>query len=338
MNRQDKLAAEIEAEEKKIFRNPGEAEAQAPAPRAQEPTPEGQNDDSTPLIDEDVVIGQNDDVEVEEPAAAKDATPPEEGWESRFKTFKQVADATIHGLRQENLFLKEDVQSLRVQLKELAGKIQSAQTNKLDITGMFSEEERNLIGEETIKGIEKAVTTAIDANVNPLKSELQKEREEREKDEARKVQNERAKSDADFLTKLQGLVGPNLQKIDRDPKFIQWMSGPDTVSGAPRERLFKIAQRAGDVHRVAEFFLEYTRLTAPKPNPKMEKKLTPSNQGNAPKAPDGPKKKVKLTMKQIDRFYDDVSRGRYRNRPKEQQKMEQLIDTALRNSGMGRRL
>jgi hypothetical protein len=332
--RHDKLAADIEAAEKKIFRNPGEAEAQAPAPGAEDENSEGQDESSTPSEgEEDVVIGDETDNDDDESNAAKDAQQPhKDDWEERFKTFKSMADATIHGLRQENLHLKEDVQSLKGQMQELVGKINAAQDNKLDITNLFSDEERNLIGEETIKGIEKAVTSAIDANVSPLKSELEKERQERNEAEARQVKNERANADAQFINKLREIV-PNLDKLDKDPKFIQWMAGPDIASGAPRERLFKIAQGAGDVHRVAEFFLEYTKLMAPKKDEKMEKKITPSNQATAPKAPKDNKKGIKLSMKQIEGFYDDVARGRYRHRPKEQQKMEQLIDRALRNSG-----
>jgi len=333
MNRQERLAAEIEAQEKKIYRNPGQATPQAPAPRAKDDN----EPDNSQASDTDVTIVRDDVQGPVDPQAVKDAQEPQKNeWEDRFKKFKPIADATIHGLRQENLALKEDIQSLKVQMRELAGKINEARTNKLDINGLFNDEERNLIGEETIKGIEKAVTSAIDANVNPLKSELEKEREERAKDEARKVEAERATSNAEFLTKL-GEIAPNYRKFDRDPKFIQWMSGPDTVSGAPRERLFKTAQRVGDVHRVAEFFLEYERLIAPKKDEKMEKQLTPSNQGNAPATPNPNTKKRVLTMRQIDKFYDDVVAGKYRNRPKEQQKMEVLIDTALRNSGMGRK-
>lgn len=330
--RQDKLAAEIEAAEKEIFRNPGEAAVIAPAPEQTVEKVVDQNDDSA---DDTAILDQTDNTD--EQTVEKDATPPTTDWEERFKSFKKMADATIHGLRQENLFLKEDIQSLKTQMTELAGKMSEAKENKLDIESLFSDEERNLIGEETIKGIEKAVAAAIDTNVKPLESKLAQEREQRDKDEARKVQDERARTNAEFLQKLNELVGPNLKKIDTDPKFIEWMKGPDTVSGAPRERLFKMAQRAGDVHRVSEFFLEYAKLTAPKKNEKMEKKLTPSNQATAPKTSDEKPKQRKLTMQQIDQFYNDVARGKYRNKPKEQDRMEKLIDAALRNSGMGRK-
>lgn len=334
-SRADQLAADIEAEEKKIFGgNPDEAEAQAPAPRANDDDVQGQADDSA--ADVRAAIGRKPEDLTDDSAAAKDAQKPQSDWEERFKSFKQMADATIHGLRQEKLLLQEDVQSLKVQMAELAGKISEAQDKKLDITSLFSEEERNLIGEETIKGIEKAVLTTLDSTVNPLKTQLEKERQEREKAEARQVQNARAQSDKEFIDKLNAMV-PDLMKIDRDPKFIQWMAGPDTASGVPRERLFKVAQRAGDVHRVAGFFLEYAKLTAPKKDEKMEKKITPSNQAAAPKTSDENKKPRMLTMKQIDQFYDDVVRGKYRHKPKEQDRMEKLIDATLRKTGLGRK-
>lgn len=332
--RQDKLAAEIEAAEKEIFRNPDEAKVKAPAPEQTVEKVVDQNDDST-SEKEEVILDQTDGAD--EQAVEKDAQKPQvTDWEERFKSFKQMADATIHGLRQEKLALKEDIQSLKTQMTELVGKMSEAKENKLDISSLFSDDERNLIGEETIKGIEKAVAAAIDTNVKPLESKLAQERELRDKEEARKIQDERAKSNAEFIQRLNELV-PNLNKIDTDPKFIEWMRGPDTISGVPRAQLFKNAQAVGDVHRVSEFFLEYARLTAPKKNEKMEEKITPSNQAVAPKTSDEKPKQRKLTMQQIDQFYNDVARGKYRNRPKEQDRMEKLIDAALRNSGMGRK-
>lgn len=340
MSRQlDKLAADIEAAEKKIYRTPGEAATQAPAPKAQVKPEDNLEDVSATSAPKGEAIGDQTGENEGETGAAKDvqATHSGEDWEGRFKSFKAMSDATVHGLRQEKLMMQEDIQSLKEQLKELAGKISEAQgAQKLDIGNMFSEEERNLIDEETIKGIEKAVGAAIDANVKPLRNELDKERTQREEEASRKVKADRATSDADFLTKL-GQMAPDYRKLDTDPKFIQWMKGPDTASGAPRQRLFKNAQMAGDVYRVAGFFLEYAQLTAPKPNEKMEEKITPSNQSVAPKAPDEKQKEGQMTMRDVNKFYDDVFKGRYRNRPKDQQVMEKKVDDALRKMGMDRK-
>jgi hypothetical protein len=336
--RQELLAAEIEAAEKKVY-GKGDATPQAPAPKPQVKVEVKPEDNSTSPEPEGDVIG---DPKVEAQPKPEDVTDVKpqvevEDWEARFKSYKGVADATIHGLRQEKLMLQEDIQSLKTQMQELAGKIKEVQgDNKLDISGMFSDEERNLIGEETIKGIEKAVGAAIDANVKPLRTELDKERSERDDAEARRVKADRESANATFLDKLGTLV-PDYRKIDVDPQFIQWMKGPDTASGAPRQRLFKNAQSAGDVHRVAEFFLEYTKSTAPKPNEKMEEKITPSNQSVAPKAPDQKPKDGILTMKDINKFYNDVFKGDYRNRPKDQQVMEKKVDDSLRAMGMDRK-
>jgi hypothetical protein len=87
--------------------------------------------------------------------------------------------------------------------------------------------------------------------------------------------------------------------------------------------------------RVAEFFKEWKRITTPKD--KLANKLTPTGVGTSNPTPQNRQKPAGLTIQQIDKFYDDVAKGKYRNNSKAQQEMERRIDAHLKKTSMGRK-
>jgi hypothetical protein len=51
---------------------------------------------------------------------------------------------------------------------------------------------------------------------------------------------------------------PNWQTIDRDPGWLKWLVGVDTMSGRVRQVLMNEAIDSGNARRVAEIFRQYT--------------------------------------------------------------------------------
>ena len=334
-----KLAAEIEAAEKKVFRNPGSDDAVKPAPQSaseEEIAKANAAIKDAPIAKEPIDDGAEPKAKPDEDVAKKVEQSPEQiDWEKRFKNFKPVADATIGGLRREKLALQQENSDLRSQMGEMAKKLaQATAQSDVSIESMFTEEERNLIGDETLKAMEKFSQKLVETKVEPLESELAKEREDRKKREDSRLKADQEEVHGSFLAKLADLV-PTYETIDKDPKWLEWMKEMDTVSGYPREQLFINAQRNGDVQRVAEFFLEWVRVTTPED--KLKDKVTPSRGGDDPITPQPKQKQVRLSQKQIEDFYDAVARGKYRNQPKKQQEMEKMIDASLAAAGNLRR-
>jgi hypothetical protein len=342
MAHRDKLAAEIEAAEKEIYRNRDEKNKTQAPPVEHQTKPEELDDDLSttnpelepePEDEVDEVTAEHDEAKGDDGAAKADE--PEE-WESRFKTYKAHADITISGLRRSLLAAQEENLTLRDQIDDLTKKFAKITSEKKrDISQIFSDEERDLIGEETLKAMQKYNDAMLESAVAPLKSELEKEREARKKEQSKAVEEEKKAIQNEFLATLAKIV-PNYAELDRNPRWLAWMKHPDEVSGVPRETLFLRAQANGDVGRVAEFFKEWQRLQ--KPKDKLASKVTPvGKQGETKTPPQNRQKKQGLTLKQIDQFYLDVARGKFRNRPKAQQEMERMIDEHLRNLGMRRK-
>lgn len=133
-----------------------------------------------------------------------------------------------------------------------------------------------------------------------------------------------------FLTKLAQAV-PDWEQVNVSPQFLQWLAEVDPVYGVARQAALEAAAQRFDAQRVSNIFLMFKQLTAPKappPGPSaLETQVSPS--ASASVAPPMQANRVMLTEKQITDFYNDVSRGRYRGREAEQQRIEAEINNAI---------
>lgn len=341
MAKERTLAAEIEAAEKKIYGDHADEASAIASEETSEETEEqstesagGEAEDSTQEEELDVTTASDEDEDDTDDDATSTEPKKRVSWKKRFVNYKASSDATITGLRQERLYDRERIAELEDQIREFATKL-AATSQKDPYDGLFTQEEIDLIGEDTLRAMQKANQAALDAKVKPLQEQLDKEAQHRRKLEEQERKREEQALGQQFLTKLGKLV-PDYQTIDTDPKFLKWMTEQDEYSGYPRELIFKRAHANGDVRRVAEFFQEFKETT--KPVNKLEDKVTPnSSRASTPPKQRQQTNKPKITQRFILNFYDDVSRGKYRKRQKEQLAIEKAIDDHLHRTAMGRR-
>jgi hypothetical protein len=183
----------------------------------------------------------------------------------------------------------------------------------------FSEIDREVFGEEALASLEEATNAAVE----PLKEQLREEREWRK--QQLELQRAKNKQDASaFFLKALAKAVPDYEEIDKDPAFADFMAFPDKVSGIPRIQLFKQAEASGDAARVASFMNEYKGINAPVDN--LKDKITPvATNSPSPIQDQGDK----MSMAEIDKYYEDVMKGRYRNNQKEMKEMENKVNKAL---------
>jgi hypothetical protein len=330
MNREAQAVAqrEIEELEKKMMGDP----AGTPDPGDQDTASadqvnegEEQELEVQPATQEEAIVETDDPAEPEVTATPQSDQPD---WKKRFINFKASADATIAGLRRENISLREEVQRQAKAQLELSKRVDDLSKGANDpYKELFTQEERDIIGDETLAALQKANDAALNSRLKPIQDQLEKERKLRQDQEAKALARDKENLSTTFLQRLGTLV-PGYQKIDTNPQFHEWMKGVDTASGFPRVHIFKTAQANMDVGRVADFFLQFQ--AASKPKDKLGKKVTPMSGGNAG-APEGKPKAPVITQAFIDKFYEASIRGDYRGRQKEQQAIEKMIDDHLRS-------
>ena len=142
----NKLAAEVEAAEKEIYGNPdGTPGAPTPADPAQAPVTEQTTEPVASAVEPQVPSKQPAQVappaaaapELQEPVATP-TEPSQEDWKLRFTRYKASADATIHGLRQNDVALREALQAERQKSAELTAKIADVATGKDPMAVLFT--------------------------------------------------------------------------------------------------------------------------------------------------------------------------------------------------------
>lgn len=329
----ERLKAE-EAEAEAMFSNPSTEEAPAPQAEPQfiETTTEPHTQDeleAAEFMEQSITAPEPTEFADPQPVPVEGRPKPKRtDWKKRFTNFKASADTTIYELRSEISSLKSQLSIALDDARLAKAAAHEAGTTKDPFDGVFSEEDEATFGADGLDVVKKATKTAIDKATKPLQDRLdaaEKQRIDslnREASASAQIQYDK------FINGLETLV-PNFRTVDTDPGFLKWMKQPDTYSGITRASLFGKAEDARDVARVAEFFVEYSQLTAP--IDQMEKHITPVGGGSAPVAPAArPKEKGQIIYQsEIDTFYDDVMRGRYVGRHDEVLNIEAQIDAAM---------
>jgi hypothetical protein len=252
-----------------------------------------------------------------------------ENWKKRHINYKSATDITIRDLRLE-------VADLRGDLAGLMETIQTERSLKREVPsdpfdGVFTQEDKDTFGADGLDVVKRATSSVLEKQVKPLQDRLDVAEKFRAEELKRKASATKASEYDSFLGNLSILV-PNYAELNTDAEFLKWMGTPDPYSGLERGSLFRRAEAARDVARVAEFFVEYTSAleTPEAPPDEMDKHITPVGSSSAaPVAPQSnePDGEVLLSS-EIDTFYDDVMKGRYKGRQSEVLAIEARIDTA----------
>lgn len=251
-------------------------------------------------------------------------------WKHRFTSYKAATDTTLYEQRMEIADLKQQVAGLM----ETLGELRSGTQEQGDLfDGVFTKEDEDTFGADGMDVVKKAAKAAVEKATKPLNEKLQKQ--EKEHIESLKRQSKAAKEAeyAKFLDALEGMV-PDYKELNFDPGFAEWMNLPDTYSGLTRAPLFQKAEAAGDVARVAEFFVEYKASLKPQPEAipeELARHITPVGSGVATPATSVANNKTGVQIiyeSEIDKFYSDVTKGRYKGQESVIASIEAQIDKA----------
>ena len=262
--------------------------------------------------------------------------PQRTNWKKRFVNFKKSADSTISSQRREILDLRAELDQMKLQFYQMQTKAeQEGQGDLFD--GVFSPEDEDTFGAEGLDVVKKAAKVAIERQLNPLKEELKKQRELSLKEQASRTQAERKAEYDKFLSRLETLV-PEYAALNVDPGFLRWIKEPDDASGVIRGDLFRRAEASRDVGRVADFFKQYqgkvSAVKAPnRVNKDMERHITPMGSGGSGSS--SRKRQTEegyIRQSDIDKFYADMMKGRYKNQPDVIRATEAVIERATRDN------
>lgn len=244
-------------------------------------------------------------------------------WEKRYKNYKASTDVKLHTMKMEIASLNNELSNSLKEVAKLKGKLKEFTVDKKP---EFTKDEVELLGKEGVDVISKTVSNAV----KPLEEELKKERDKRIKEKKEASENAAKEAYKTFIENLRKQV-PDFEAINVDPNFIQFLDeNTDDKTGYTFRDLFGLAERRGDSRSVAYFFKTFkakmeekeTRNASP-----LEKKITPSSSSASPVSTSSEKEEEFFTEEYINKFYDDVSKGRYS--VEEANRIEYKIDKAF---------
>lgn len=279
-----------------------------------------------PIVQEKVVT----DFDVQHKPARTNWKKKYQDSDKRFRHYKGANDSTTFELRNSLASSIKEVASLREQVFKLTEQLSAVKTSETKYKDLLTEDEQEIIGEDTLVSFEKLNRAAIEAAVNPLKAELEVERTKRNEQDVEYARTLAAKATNTFLGRLGNIVN-DYAEVNVDPEFVSWMNGPDELEGIPRKAIFKGAEKSGDAGRVAQFFLEFKKQKQ-EGEDVLAQKITPTTSTSQPTVPKQPTNSNPragyVSMKKVGLFLDAVAKGHYRGRESEVKEIEAEINRA----------
>lgn len=249
-------------------------------------------------------------------------------WEHRFKTLQGMAEAEKMKLKNHISGLESRLADMEETLKSLKAK--PSDSAPVDLTKYLSQEEIDSYGADVIKAVVKtAKTAANEETTNRYREELKREVEPLKQKLNLAEEDIRRRTENQFWTDLDKNY-PNWLAVNEDPKWREWLSHRDPITGHGRQELLDAAQNALDVNRVVAMFTAFTQsspapqLVASKESQVVPEPIaTPINMNAQDNAPF-------VTRADIKKFYNEKAIGKYRFRPQEAEAMEKRINAAIK--------
>jgi hypothetical protein len=263
------------------------------------------------------------------PQTSSEQQPPD--WEDRFKAMKGRYDKLVSdfgAMGEQISHLQTENAALRQNGPPMAPPDMNQPVN------LLTQQEIDEYGPEFIDVVRRAAAEIA----APLQDEVRHLRGQ--------LGTVQAETGNAFLTRMNATISgmiPNWQDLNRDPRFIQWVSLPDVYSGVIRQELMQQAWNSGDAGRVSAFFRAFiaeevavdpqagtTRANGGFPSSLSPAPAAGTQQavplqtrlsldtlvapGKAHSASQQPADKPVYTAQDITRFYTDVAAGKWRTR------------------------
>lgn len=243
-----------------------------------------------------------------------------EDWEKRYKNLRSSRDENLYKTKTQLAAALETISTLQAQITKL-----QQEKPKVDpLEGVFTEEDTETLGQATVEAMRRATRKATEAATAPLQKELEAERKRRQEADTLMAKNAKEEAYGIFISRIAQAV-PNWEAINYDPEFEKFMSEAD-FDGTLRKVYFHEAEAQGNAALVIRYMREF-EATGKKPS-KLASKITPvGDQASTTVATT--KKPEVITKAYINKFYEDLSKGKYRGRTKEADAIEARIEKAV---------
>ena len=300
-------------------------EAQATAEAAPE---EAVNNVAEPTTS-DSVEEQAPQSEPQEQAESGDQEPKQNDWQQKYRSLQGMYNADVPRLNAENRDLAARVSQLEGLLSNMNEPAQqtTGQSEKL-----ITDDDVKEYG-DSIAVMRKAAREEVSQEIAQLKQQLGQL--QGVLPQVQQVQAQQKKSGEQTFWNTIASEVPNWSDINNDPDFQSWLLEIDPLTGISRQTYLEDAQKNLDANRVVTFFRTWEGATG-KTNTaqvdrttqqsQLQKQVAPGRSRNNGVKASGQNRTY--TPNDIQEFYSDVRKGKYKGRDDERGRIERDIFAA----------
>lgn len=260
--------------------------------------------------------------------------PPDTGWEQKYRVLQGKYDAEVPRLAHQITDLNRQLDALRDENRQL----KETPKPPAPATKKVTAEEIEEFGPELVDLIGRRAEELYEPVVQSLRQEV-----ETLKQQLGNVSTQTAQATRSLLVDSLRAAVPEYLQINQSPDFIQWLDVTDELAGVARGVMLRQAFEANDAQRVIAFFSRFKREhasatagnggspapTAPRtPEFTMQQQVAPGTTAASFPSTTGAQGQRRWTPADIQMFYADVARGKYRTNPAEQRRIELEILSA----------
>ena len=247
-----------------------------------------------------------------------------EDWELRYKNLRSGRDQKLYEAKRQLTGALQTVSTLQTQVSEL-----QARQPKVDpLDGVFTTEDVENLGEGTVDALTRVTRKATEAATASLEKQLQEQRDLRTADQATLADRNKQETYDLFIGQVARAV-PSWEAINYEKGFEEYLKGPD-LDGRQRKAYFSQAEAQGNAALIIRYMRDYeaTKTGTPQKVDQLADRVTPTGEtAGQTHIEEGKQETVSRAF--IDKFYDDLNRGRYKGRHSEVTAIEAKIDKAM---------
>lgn len=131
-----------------------------------------------------------------------------------------------------------------------------------------------------------------------------------------------------FFARLAELI-PNWAEINEQPGWLAYLAEVDPIYRVARQVALNRAQEVGDASQAAAVFNAYIATLPPAPVAPPPESPSPRATASAPPPAPAASSATVISVKEIEGFYADVAKGRYRQNQQEQLRKEAIYNAAI---------
>ena len=259
---------------------------------------------------------------------------PKESWEQKYKTLQGMYNADVPRLNAKN----REVSARVSQLEQLLSTMQQSTKPEEPVSTdpLITDADMKEYG-DSIDVMRRAAREEVNT-ANGRIAQLEKTIQQLQGfvPQVQQVQaQQQASSEQAFWSGLSNEV-PNWQDINDNADFQSWLLSIDPLTGISRQTYLEDAQKNLDTRRVASFFAawekefgtpETARENRSNSNSQLEKQVAPGR-GRSGKPVSQESKNY--SPADIQKFFEDVRKGKFKGREEERGRMERDIFSAQR--------